>query len=125
VSFNLTARSPELLADLASTLGQLSEAAAKSTPLPVCIKDYAVADNIVQRVEPAAAGPRFISIPVRIVIDAEGRVEHVHVIHATPEQRKSVEDALWRWKFKPRRGDGEAAEIETGLMLRLAPQGSM
>jgi hypothetical protein len=125
VSFNLTARSPESLANLAGTLSQLSGAAAKGAADPVCVKNYAVADNIVQRVEPTAVGPRFVPIPVRIVIDAEGRVEHVHVIHATPEQRKSIEEALSQWKFRPRHGNGEAAEIETGLMFRFTSQGSM
>jgi hypothetical protein len=122
VTFNLTARSPKLLAELASTLDQLSGAAAKGAPAPVCIKDYAVADNIVRRLEPAVADPRFVSIPVRIVIDPEGRVAHVHVIHATSEQRKSIEDALRQWKFRPPRVNGEAVAIETGLMFRFTGQ---
>ena len=124
VSFNLTARSPELLADLARTMSNLSAAAetAASSSTPLCIRDYAVAENILQRVEPAVVGPRFTSIPVRIVIDREGSVKHIHVIHASDEQRRSVEEALRGWKFKPPRVDGRAVEIETGLIFRFTSE---
>jgi hypothetical protein len=120
VSFNLTARSPERLAELARTLDDLSHASEKdaAASVPVCIKDYAVADNLLQRVEPAAAGPRFEPIPVRIVIDGDGNVKHTHVIHATAEQRQSIEDALRQWKFKPPRVNGASVEVETGLLFR-------
>ena len=120
VSFNLTARSPERLAELARTLDDLSRATEKdaAASVPVCIKDYAVADNLLQRVEPVAAGSRFTSIPVRIVIDGDGNVKHTHVIHATAEQRQSIEDALRQWKFKPLRVNGESVEVETGLLFR-------
>jgi TonB family protein len=118
VSFNLTARSPELLASLAGSLGNLAAAETGASPsAPLCVRDYAVAENILQRVEPAVTGPRFTSIPVRIVIDQDGSVKHVHVIHASDEQRRSVEDALRQWKFKPPRVDGRAVEIETGLLF--------
>jgi hypothetical protein len=120
VSFNLTARSPERLAELARTLDDLSHVTGKdaAASVPVCIKDYAVAGNLLQRVEPVAAGPRFVSIPVRIVIDGDGNVKHTHVIHATAEQRQSIEDALRQWKFKPPRVNGESVEVETGLLFR-------
>jgi hypothetical protein len=120
VNFNLTARSPERLAELARTLNDLAHANEKdaAASVPVCIKDYAVADNLLQRVEPVAAGPRFTSIPVRIVIDGDGNVKHTHVIHATAEQRQSIEDALRQWKFKPLRVNGESVEVETGLLFR-------
>jgi hypothetical protein len=120
VSFNLTARSPELLADLAKSLSDLSSAAGTDAtpPVPLCVKDYAVADNLLQRVEPDAVGPKFTSIPVRIVIDSEGSVKHIHVIHASDKQRRSIEEALRQWKFKPPQVDGRAVEIETGLLFR-------
>ena len=56
VSFNLTARSPELLASLAGSLNNLSVATetAASSSIPLCVKDYAVAENLLLRVEPAA-----------------------------------------------------------------------
>ena len=124
VSFNLMARSPELLADLARTLSNLSaaEETAASPSVPLCVRDYAVSENILQRVEPAVVGPRFTSIPVRIVIDREGSVKHIHVIHASDEQRRSVEEALRGWQCCPPRVDGRAVEIETGLLFRFTSE---
>jgi hypothetical protein len=120
VSFNLTARDPELLADLASTLDKLSAVGGRDSgsPVPYCIENYAVPENVLQRVEPAPVGPKFMSIPVRIIVDAEGGVKHVHVIQATDQQRKSIEEALRQWKFKPYRLNGRPVEIETGLVFR-------
>jgi hypothetical protein len=125
VSFNLTARSPERLSELAHTLDNLSHTSGKEGgSVPVCLKDYAVADNIVQRVEPIPADPKFTSIPVRIIIDRDGNVKQTHVIHATAEQRYNIEDALRRWKFKPPRIAGEAVEVETGLLFRFTAKQS-
>jgi hypothetical protein len=118
VSFNLTARSPERLAELARTLDDLSSTNARDATVPTCIKDYAVADNILRRVEPVPAGPKFTSIPVRIVIDTNGSVNNIHVIHASNEQRQNIEVALRQWTFKPPHLNGEAVEVETGLMFR-------
>jgi hypothetical protein len=122
VSFNLTARDPELLADLAASVDKLSSARKpdSGSPVPYCIENYAVPENLLRRVEPAPAGPKFMPIPVRIIIDTEGGVKHVHVIRATDEQRKSIEDALRQWKFKPYRLSGRAVEVETGLVFRFA-----
>jgi hypothetical protein len=121
VSFNLTARDPELLASLALTVDKLSTAAKRGAGslAPPCIENYAVPENLLQRVEPAPVGPKFMPIPVRIIVDTEGSVKHVHVIRATLEQRKSIEEALRQWKFKPYRMNGRAVEIETGLVFRL------
>jgi protein TonB len=120
VSFNLTARDPELLADLALSVDKLSSARKQDagSPVPYCIENYAVPENLLRRVEPTPVGPKFMPIPVRIIVDTEGSVKHVHVIRATPEQRKSIEDALRQWKFKPYGLNGRAVEIETGLMFR-------
>jgi Gram-negative bacterial TonB protein C-terminal len=120
VSFNLTSRDPELLADLALSVDKLSSVRKRDSgsPAPYCIENYAVPENLLQRVEPTPVGPKFMPIPVRIIVDTEGSVKHVHVIRATPEQRKSIEDALRQWKFKPYGLNGRAAEIETGLMFR-------
>jgi Gram-negative bacterial TonB protein C-terminal len=120
VSFNLTSRDPELLADLALSVDKLSSARKRDSgaSVPYCMENYAVPENLLQRVEPAPVGPKFMPIPVRIIVDTEGSVKHIHVIRATPEQRKSIEDALRQWKFKPYRLNGRAVEIETGLMFR-------
>jgi hypothetical protein len=120
VSFNLTARSPERLADLAGTLEHLSRAEGEkaATSVPVCIKDFADAENVTQRVEPNPADPKFTPIPVRIIIDRKGAVKQVHVIYGSPQQRRNVEEALWLWKFKPPRVNDESVEVETGLLFQ-------
>jgi hypothetical protein len=122
VSFNLTARSPERLADLVGTLGQLANAHEehKAAPVPVCIKDYAVPENVLHQVQPTPADPKFAPIPVRIVIDRDGGVRQVHVIYGSPQQRRNIEEALWQWKFKPPRVNDESVEVETGLLFRFA-----
>jgi hypothetical protein len=120
VSFNLTARDPELLASLAFSVDKLSALGMRDSgsPVPYCIENYGVPDNLLRRVEPTPVGPKFMPVPVRIIIDTEGGVRHVHVIRATAEQRKSIEDALRQWRFKPYRMNGRAVEIETGLVFR-------
>jgi hypothetical protein len=120
VSFNLTAQSPEILAGLTPTLEHLNYADEKhpATSVPVCIKDYAVAENLLHRVEPEPADPKFTSVPVRFIIDREGGVKHVHVIHGSRAQRRNIEEALREWKFKPPRVNDESVEVETGLLFR-------
>jgi hypothetical protein len=126
VSFNLTTREPALLSELAHTLDSLSYAAGKraaSASFPVCDKGYAAAENILHRAEPKdAAGPRFAPVPVRVIIDHDGMVKLIHVIHSSDEQRKSIEDALRQWKFKPPRVNGRAVEMETGLTFKFKGQ---
>ena len=121
VSFNLMTRSPKELASLAAGLDRLSFAAENEASVPACMKDYAVGENVLHKVEPVAAGPRFTPIPVRIIIGSDGGVAHVHVIRATPEQRKSIEDALRQWKLKPYETKGRAVALETGLVFEFKP----
>lgn len=54
---------------------------------------------------------------MRLIIDRKGRVKHVHVISAFPEQRTALIDALMKWRFKPYLKNAKAVEIETGIML--------
>jgi Gram-negative bacterial TonB protein C-terminal len=124
VSFNLTARDPGLLADLARSLNNLSFAVASKVvaPDPVCMKDYAVAETLLRKVQPLPTGPAFTSIPVRIVISTDGDVRQVHVIRATPDQRSSIENALHQWKFKPYALNGRPVEVETGISFQFTPR---
>jgi len=85
------------------------------------MKDYAARENVLHKIKPVAAGPRFMPIPVRIVIGSDGRVEHVHVIRATAEQRKSIEDAVRQWRLKPYEVSGHAVALETGLVFEFKP----
>jgi hypothetical protein len=119
VSFNLTAREPASLKRLVGSLDDLSFAAPGSDPsLPPCVKNYAVDDNILLKVAPAPTGPKFTSIPVRIIVGADGAVKHVHVIRATADQRRNIEEALYRWKLKPYEVGGRPSPVETGLVFR-------
>jgi hypothetical protein len=118
VTFNLTARDPASLAQLARSLDSLDSAARKSPSVPDCVRDYAAGDNILQRVDAADAGPSSAPIPVRLVVAKDGSVKHVHVIRASAAQRRSIEEALRQWKLKPYVTRGRAAEIETGVTIR-------
>ena len=125
VSFNLTANSPERLAALVLGLNNLGDAreGAAGRSDPVCIRNRAGAENVVMKIDPAAIGPTFTPIPVRLMIGADGAVKHVHVIRATVEQRDSIERALGQWKFRPHEMDGRVAEIETGLLIQFTSGG--
>jgi hypothetical protein len=120
VSFNVTTRDPTLLATLVHSLDSLSFAAREngaSSP-PPCVQDYAVGNNVLHKVTPVSVGPKFTPIPVRIIIGTDGRVKHVHVIRATTEQRRSIEEALYQWKLKPYEINGRSVPVETGLIFK-------
>jgi hypothetical protein len=127
VSFNLTAKSRELLAALADSLNNLGFAGDGGAGRvdPKCASNYADTEHLLTKVDPAASGPTFTPIPVRIIVGADGSVKHVHVISATGEQRDSIESALGRWKFKPQQIGGRLTEIETGLVLEFRPAGAV
>jgi hypothetical protein len=127
VSFNLTARSRERIAALVLSLDRLGSAGdgVAGRVDPSCTSGYASAEHLLTRVDPTAIGPTFAPVPVRIVIGADGSVNHVHVIRASPGQRDSIESALGRWKFRPFETDSRAAEIETGLMMEFKPTGAI
>jgi hypothetical protein len=91
---------------------QVSDAA--PTP-PVCIKDYVTAQTTVHRVDPVLTDLNGLTVPVRIIIGADGKVAHVHVISATPGQRQAIEQALPQWQFKPFEVMGHPTAVETGL----------
>ncbi len=124
VEFLLTSRDPALLESLVKSMDTmvLPEEAAPASgrgggAFPVCVKGYASQDNIVNRVDPVFTERKFNPIPVRIVIDKYGKVKHVHVISAFPEQSKAITDALLQWEFRPYRVNGQAVEVETGIVF--------
>ena len=84
---------------------------------PVCIKDYARDETLITRVDPIFTEHRFNPVPVRIIIDKEGKIKHIHFLSAFPEQAKVIGDALAQWRFKPYRRDGKLAEVETGILF--------
>ena len=118
VTFNLTTRDPALLERFARSLDQ--DVQSKSgRAAPKCVRDHAVADNFIQRVEPADTGAKAAAIPVRIVVTKDGSVRDVHVIRATMTQKRSIEEALRQWKLKPYLNQGRAVEVETGVLVRM------
>jgi hypothetical protein len=87
---------------------------ASGTP-PVCVKDYVTAQTTVHRVDPLQVDLNGLTVPVRIIIGPDGKVLHVHVISATPAQRRAIEEALTHWEFRPLELTGGPTEVETGL----------
>jgi hypothetical protein len=85
---------------------------------PLCVSESAYNDHIVHKVDPVMTGPRYGSVPVRLTIGADGKLEHVHAIAGFPEQVKSVTDALAKWEFKPYIVKGQPVEVETGLLFQ-------
>jgi len=129
VEFVFTSRDTQLLESLVKGVGNMKippEAGIATGTgggqAPVCVKDYATGENILHKVDPAQTGPKFTSVPVRLIIDAEGKVKHVHIINAYPDQAKSIKEALLQWTFKPYKKDGKPVEIETGIRFEFPPR---
>lgn len=85
--------------------------------VPLCIKDYARSENVIERVDPVFTERRFNAVPVRITIDKEGKVKHIHFLSAFPDQAKDITDALLQWRFKPYLLEGRPVEVETGIVF--------
>ncbi len=88
---------------------------------PTCIRDYARGENLTYKVDPVLTDRKFNPIPVRIIIGKNGRVKHIHLLSAFPEQASTIIDALLQWRFKPYLQNGEPAEVETGIMFGSSP----
>lgn len=126
VQFVFVSRDPQLLDILVHSLDARSlppDTGMDDQRFPVCVKSYASDANVLHKADPASVGPKFSSVPVRIIIDKQGRVEQIHVISGFPEQAKSISDALSQWTFKPYVRDGQAREVETGLLFEFKPDG--
>jgi hypothetical protein len=124
VQFVLTSRDTKLLEALVRSIDKMTLPAEASPTagtgggaVPVCIANYARAENMTARIEPAFTEHRSNAVPVRIIIDKEGNVKHIHYLSAFPDQSKAIADALSQWKFKPYRPNGEPVEVETGVMF--------
>jgi len=128
VELVLTSRDTKLLQSLILDMDKmkLPEEAGSTTGMgggaaPVCIKDYAREDNVIERVDPVFTERRFNPVPVRIIIDKKGKVKHIHFLSAFPEQAKAISAALGQWKFRPYLRNGQPVEVETGIMFGRAP----
>ena len=84
---------------------------------PPCVAGWAEGQNVVAKETPFFTTKRFNTIPVRVIVDAKGRVKHVHLLSAFPEQAQAILAALRGWTFKPYRAGGRAVEVETGIVF--------
>jgi hypothetical protein len=120
----LTSRDTNLLDELIRQMNASNllaeDVRAGGGAVPACIRDYARGDNVIARVDPVFIEHRFNPVPVRIIIDKRGRIEHIHFLSAFSDQAKAITDALTQWKFKPYLRNGEPTEVETGLLFGAA-----
>jgi hypothetical protein len=125
----LMGRNPKALQDLVLDMGNKMKLPAEASStggtgggnVPVCIKDYATEEHVIERVQPVLTERRYNPIPVRIIIDKAGKVRHIHFLSAYPEQEKAISDALKQWQFRPYERNGQRFEVETGIMFGAAP----
>jgi hypothetical protein len=114
VQFVFTGTSPKSMQRLVESMNTMIQPTGSA---PLCLKDFATPDTVLEREDPVFSEPRFNPVPVRIVIDKQGRVKHIHFLSAFPEQAKSIGDALLQWRFKPYLLGGQPVEVETGLLF--------
>jgi len=117
VQFTLASPDPQVIERLVSGLNNLK---LSSVGAPVCIKDYATTDTVLNRVDPIFTDRRFNPIPVRVIIDGTGQIQHIHFVSAFPEQARMITEALQQWRFKPHVVNGKAVEVETGILFGTA-----
>ena len=113
--FSITSGDLDRIEEVAASLKKMTFS---DVHAPSCVTDYATPDHLAQRVTPQMIGPRFGSVPVRIIIGPRGNVAHVHAIAGFPDQVKSTKEALAQWKFKPYEVKGKAEDVETGLLFQ-------
>jgi hypothetical protein len=129
VQFVFTSRDTKLVESLIQEMTKMT-LPAEAGPIsgrgggevPVCIKDYARDENVLERVDPVFGERRFNPAPVRIIIDKEGKVKHIHFLSAFPDQVKAITDALFQWRLRPYLRDGKPVEVETGIMFGRVPR---
>jgi hypothetical protein len=129
VSVVFTSRDTKLLANWLLDLDKMTlpaeagpAAGTGGGEFPVCVKDYARNENVLAKVDPVFPERRGNPVPVRVIIDKEGKVKHIHFLSAFPEQAKAITDALFQWRFKPHLQNGHPVEVETGIMFGRAPR---
>jgi hypothetical protein len=116
IEFQFTTPDTELLKTLAQSVATMADLEEQKSG-PVCVKNYATGNNLLLHVDPVFSANKFNPIPVRIVIDKYGKIKHVHVLSAFPDQIKAVNEALQQWEFRPYKVNGEPMEVETGIMF--------
>ncbi|HEV2990049.1 MAG TPA: energy transducer TonB [Candidatus Angelobacter sp.] len=127
VNLVVTTRDPKVRDSLVQVITNMKFneplALADDPSVPVCLKDYATGDNVIKKVDPEMVGQKYTQVPTRFIIGTDGKVKHVHVINAFPDQAKSVETALAQWELKPYKVNGKPVEVETGILFEFKPKG--
>jgi hypothetical protein len=128
VRFVFTSPDPALVESLIGDMNKMTlpEHAGATTgtgggEAPLCVPNYAD-KHATYKVSPQFGERRFNAIPVRVIIGKTGKVKHVHMLSAFPDQAKAITDALLQWRFAPYLQNGEPVEVETGIMFGQAPQ---
>jgi hypothetical protein len=124
VEFIFTSTDTRLLDNLARNLGGMKSRQDDGSE-PVCVKDYARAENLLETVDPVFAEQKYNTIPVRLIIDREGKVRHVHFLSAFPAQAQAISAAVLQWRFKPYLRNGQPVEVETGILFGRAPRAGL
>ena len=125
VEFIFTSANTRLIENLTRGLDNLKSRPDGGGDEPVCVKDYASAETIVERVDPYFAEQKYNAIPVRVIIDREGKVKHIHFLSAFPAQSQAITTALLQWRFKPYLRNGQPVEVETGMLFGRAPRSGL
>lgn len=110
VKIVFTGRDPKVLESMVQDMERMK--LPDESESPACIADYALGDKVTWKVAPGAFEKKYNPIPVRLIIGKNGKVKHVHVLSAFPDQARSITDALLQWRFKER-----DTEVETGIMF--------
>jgi hypothetical protein len=128
VQFTITSTDPKLIEHLVTQMSAMKlppeaglSSGAGGGDAPICVKDYASGGNVLNRVDPIFTDRRYNAIPVRVVIGANGSVQHIHFISSFPEQARTITAALQQWRFKPYVLNGKAVEVETGILFGTPP----
>ena len=122
VEFIFTSADTPLLENLTRNLGGLKSQPERPATEPVCIKGYVSAENILERVDPVLTENKYNQVPVRVIIDREGKVKHIHFLSAFPSQSQAIAAALSQWRFKPYLRNGQPVEVETGMLFGHVPR---
>ncbi len=123
VEFVITSADTRLAGSLVRGLDAMRFAADSDTP--ACVANYAVPANILHRKDPVFSEHKYNPIPVRVIIDRDGKVRHIHFLSAFPAQSQALTTALMQWRFKPYLREGQPAEVETGILFGRPPRGAL
>jgi hypothetical protein len=125
VEFIFTSADTQLLETLTRNLDNLKSPPEGDAGEPVCINGYASPATLLERVDPVFSEQRYNQIPVRVIIDREGKVKHVHFLSAFPAQSQAISAALAQWRFRPYLRNGQPVEVETGMLFGRVPRGAL